>query len=164
MSRQPRRPLPATRRPQPVTTASPAPITGILPTVMRPTLTAAALAALLITSACTSASYHTRIAYLRKMADRGVETHNLLTSQGARIDAKRCGDAYEGLKDNSPPADQGDTSSTAWLNQVKQFFVDSCVTGYPKPVPGDTPQPPAKTSTSPATPTPSVSPSPTKHT
>ena len=125
---------------------------------------AAILAGLLAVSACASANYTTRMAYLRKVANRGVETHNLLASQGAKIDAKRCTEAYSGLRDNSHPNDENGESSEAWLNQIQQFFVDSCVTGYPKPVPGGTPQPPPKISPSPAAPTLSASPSPTKHT
>jgi hypothetical protein len=120
--------------------------------------------ALSLTACSTAASYQTRMAYLRKIANRGVETHNLLASQGAQVTAKRCGDAFEGLKDESPPIDTDPGPSKAWVDQIKQFFVDSCVTGYPKPVPGGTPQAPPKNSPSPTTPTPPVSPSLTKHT
>jgi hypothetical protein len=133
--------------------------------VNRRILTAIATSAAVALTACsTAASYQTRMAYLRKIANRGVETHNLLASQGAQITVKRCGDAFEGLKDESPPTDTDPGPSKAWVDQIKQFFVDSCVTGYPKPVPGDTPQRPPNTSPSPATPTPSASPSPAKHT
>lgn len=135
-----------------------------MPTVKPLIPATAVLVGLLSVSACASANYATRMAYLRKVANRGVETHNLLASQGAKIDAKRCTEAYHGLRDDSHPTDESGQSSEAWLNQIQQFFVDSCVTGYPKPVPGGTPQPPPKVSPSPAAPTVSASPSPTKHT
>jgi hypothetical protein len=98
--------------------------------------------------------------YLRKIANRGVETHNLLYSQGAHIDPKRCDAAYNGLQDNNPPGDTPTGGvSDAWAGQVRQFFVDSCVTGLPKPVPGQaTPTTPPPTSATPSTPAPSKTP------
>lgn len=106
-----------------------------------------ALLAILAAAGCSSASYSERMTYLRKVANRGVETHNLLAAQGARIDAKRCSAAYDGLEDDDVPDDiAGGGESVEWSNQVRQFFVDSCVTGLPKPVPGQT-TPPAKTTT-----------------
>lgn len=110
-----------------------------------PAVAAAALLALSLT-AC-SASYDERMAYLREVASRGAETHKLLASQGARIDAKRCGAAYDGLADDDIPSDLGGGSeSTEWRAQVRQFFVDSCVTGLPKPVPGQSSPPPTSPS------------------
>jgi len=121
-----------------------------------PALTATAL------TACSSgASYTERMNYLRKVANRGVETHNLLYSQGARIDPKRCGDAYDGLADDDIPDDIDDGGGTTpeWQSQVRQFFVDSCVTGLPKPVPGQaTPTTPPPTSATPTSPAPSKTP------
>lgn len=130
-----------------------------MPTVKPSIPATVVVASLLAVSACASASYTTRMAYLRKMANRGVETHNLLASQGAKIDAKRCTDAYNGLRDNSHPNDENGESSDAWLNQIQQFFVDSCVTGYPKPVPGDSSQPAPKTPLMPTSVTPRATPS-----
>ena len=116
-----------------------------------PALTALTL--ILTVTACSSASYSERMAYLRKTANRGVETHNLLYSQGAEIDAKRCSAAYDGLGDDDIPSDvTGSSPSREWLDQVRQFFVDSCVTGLPKPVPGQATTPPP--APSPVSPTP----------
>lgn len=98
--------------------------------------------------------------YLRKVTNRGVETHNLLYSQGAAINAKRCGDAYDGLEDPNIPEDLGDGgTSPQWRAQVRQFFVDSCVTGLPKPVPGQaTPTTPPPTTATPTSPAPTKTP------
>ena len=116
-----------------------------------------ALLALLTAAGCSSASYTERMAYLRKVANRGVETHNLLAAQGAKIDAKRCDAAYDAL-DEDLPNDEGTGESIAWRAQVRQFFVDSCVTGLPKPVPGQ----PTPNSPSPTTPPASPSKTPSK--
>ncbi|MFF4417444.1 hypothetical protein ACFYY8_33385 [Streptosporangium sp. NPDC001559] len=104
-------------------------------------------------TACSVASYDEKMAYLRTVAKRGVEIHNLLASQGAAIDAKRCTTAYEGLNDDLPRDEVTDGLSQEWMTQVQTFFVDSCVSGLPKPVPGQMPAPPQS-------PTPSGSPSP----
>lgn len=125
-----------------------------------PALAATALAATTLTACSSGASYSERMTYLRKVADRGVETHNLLYNQGARIDAKRCSDAYAGLQDNNPPGDTEEGGvSDAWAGQVQQFFVDSCVTGLPKPVPGQATPTPAPSGPTPSSPTPSKPPS-----
>ncbi len=131
---------------------------------------------LLTLTACSGspASYTERMAYLRKTAARGVETHRLLASQGARIDGKRCKDAYVGLANDDIPHDYDDgvesNVTEQWRDQVTAFFVDSCVSGLPRPVPGD-PTPtsapgrtsrPAATGTPPAsTTTPAPQPTPT---
>lgn len=94
------------------------------------------------------------MAYLRLIANRGVETHRLLASQGTTIDAKRCEAAYYALKTNPPDDIAGGGDSLEWKGQVRQFFVDSCVTGLPKPVPGQPAPSPASTSPT-ATPSPS---------
>ncbi|MEU9873257.1 MULTISPECIES: hypothetical protein [Actinomadura] len=73
----------------------------------------------------------------------------LLAAQGAKIDAKRCKAAYHGLQDDEIPADKSGSISTEWREQVRQFFVDSCVSGLPRPVPGQTAPPPTPTSTAP---------------
>lgn len=101
------------------------------------------LSAVALTGCGSGASYSERMAYLRKIANRGVETHNFIVSQGAKISSNRCSDAYDALQDNKPPSDQGDgVTSSVWLAEVKQFFVDSCVSGLPKPVPGQIPASP----------------------
>jgi hypothetical protein len=48
------------------------------------------------------------MAYLKKIANQGVETHRLILSEGAVTSTKRCTDAYNGLQDNlNPPSDEG---------------------------------------------------------
>lgn len=100
---------------------------------------AALAAALGLVTACSSpASYQVRMAYLEKMAKEGVQTHRLLASQGAVTTAKRCTSDYQGLQDQNPPSDEGDDTgpSDAWISEIQSFFVQSCVTGLPKTVPG----------------------------
>lgn len=95
-----------------------------------------------------AASFDQRMAYLKKVSNEGVQTHRLIVSTGGTTTNKRCTDAYNGLQDMNPPADQdlGNVSSD-WTNQIQAFFVQSCVTGLPKAVPG---QPSASTSVSPS--------------
>lgn len=80
------------------------------------------------------------MSYLRKVAQQGAETHQLLRDQEApTIDLERCTAAWEGLKNEGDfPSDTtiGGVTS-AWGSQIQQFFVDSCVSGKPKPIPGD---------------------------
>lgn len=90
----------------------------------------------LSTSGCTTEddSYNERRDYLQKVAQRGAETHELLASQQALINAERCGNAYEGLADqfvDRPRVSHGDIDDR-WANLIKVFFVDSCVSGFPK--------------------------------
>ncbi|KWX05863.1 hypothetical protein TH66_00570 [Carbonactinospora thermoautotrophica] len=67
-----------------------------------------------------------------------------MTSQGVTPDAKRCGAAFEAIAtEDIPDARPWQT----WREQVRQFYVDSCVSGKPKPVPG---------AVAPASPTPST--------
>uniref|UniRef100_UPI003F498C8C hypothetical protein n=1 Tax=Amycolatopsis sp. CA-151526 TaxID=3239921 RepID=UPI003F498C8C len=96
------------------------------------------LSALTAVARC-SASYEDRMAYLRKVAGQGAQTHQLLVDQAAPvINADRCTQAWNGLKNPSEyPSDTGVEHSPDWENQIRQFFVDSCVSGKPKPVPGD---------------------------
>ncbi|MFC7593629.1 hypothetical protein ACFQYP_65390 [Nonomuraea antimicrobica] len=104
-------------------------------------MTALALAFPLAATGCT-ASYDTRMTYLRTTAQRGVDTHKLLYSQEARIDKARCERAYDGsgVVDEAPHVETID-GREAWHAQVKEFFVDSCLSGKPKPVPADLPHP-----------------------
>lgn len=105
-----------------------------------PAIVGSVLAGLLIAiaaSSCgTNAPYQARMDYLHTVAQRGADTHALLEAQGAAIDKKRCEAAFDGLADSDEPqmTDGGD-----YHMQVEQFFVDSCVSGKPKPVPGQSP-------------------------
>jgi hypothetical protein len=89
-------------------------------------------------AACSSgASYAARMTYLRSMAQEGVQTHRLLVAQGAITTGTRCTAADKGLQDQNPPDDTGTgVPSPQWLDQIQAFFVQSCVTGLPKAVPG----------------------------
>jgi len=92
----------------------------------------------LITGCSGPASFADRMAYLKKIANQGVETHRLILSEGAVTSTKRCTDAYNGLQDNlNPPSDEGYGmgASDAWMNQIQAFFVESCTTGLPQAVP-----------------------------
>ena len=105
------------------------------------TLGSAAAAAViigLITGCSGPASFADRMAYLKKMANEGVQTHNLIVSGGGVTTPNRCTDAYNGLQDQNPPDDLGYDAgpSQAWLDQIQAFFVESCATGLPKAVPG----------------------------
>ncbi|MDG9677753.1 hypothetical protein [Micromonospora sp. DH14] len=75
--------------------------------------------------------------YLRTVAQRGADTHALIKSQEATIDRERCDRAYGGLSANDAPNVDTYDNREEWFDQVKEFFVDSCVSGKPKPVPGD---------------------------
>lgn len=111
---------------------------------MRRALPAVSIAAGLILTGCSDvATYQQRMDYLRKTTQRGVEAHLLLRSQGARIDAKRCEAVYRGLVSDIPADSSTGNRSVEWRTQVKQFFVDSCVTGLPKPLPTPATTPPS---------------------
>lgn len=116
-------------------------------------------AALAGVAACSAATYDERMSYLGKVAQQGADTHQLLASQeGPVINADRCGKAWDGLKNPGDyPSDIGGGGVTpAWEGQIRQFFVDSCVTGKPKPLPG-APASPAPTSAPAASSTPTTS-------
>jgi hypothetical protein len=113
----------------------------------------------LLTACSDGASFADRMAYLKKMANEGVQTHQLIVSEGGTTAEKRCTDAYSGLQDNNPPGDQPmGGSSQGWLDQVQAFFVESCVTGLPKVTPSQE----AGTPSAPSAPTVSPSSSPTR--
>jgi hypothetical protein len=99
-----------------------------------------ALVAVLPLSACDSSSATTedRIAYLRQVAEQGAETGNLLRAQEApRIDKDRCTRAFNGLtRPEDYPRDTPDGVSQEWAAQIREFFVDSCVSGKAKPTSG----------------------------
>jgi outer membrane murein-binding lipoprotein Lpp len=98
----------------------------------------AAVVGATLLAGCATASYDERMTYLHKVAQRGVETHQLLVSQEApKVDQDRCRKAWGGLNTNDAPSDVAGGGRTAdWDAQIEQFFVDSCVSGKPKPVPG----------------------------
>lgn len=113
-----------------------------------------AVAGAVLLAGCATASYEERMAYLRKVAQQGADTHQLLVSQEApKIDQERCRDAWGGLRTNDAPSDMpGGGTTQQWQAQIEQFFVDSCVSGKPKPVP-DGVSPASSPSTSPPSPT-----------
>jgi hypothetical protein len=102
------------------------------------TVAATAVAVGLVAGCSAPASFAERMAFLKKEANEGVQTHRLIVSQGGTTTMKRCTDAYNGLQDRNVPDDLGDYAgpSQAWTDQVQAFFVESCATGLPKAVPG----------------------------
>ena len=133
--------------------------------IINVTILGGATAAMALTFAACSASYDERMAYLRTVANQGAETHQLLVDQEApRIDVKRCTEAWAGLANQEDfPQDIATGYSEEWKGQIQQFFVDSCVSGKPKPVPGDPVPPspaPSPAASSSAVPTSSASASP----
>lgn len=108
-------------------------------------MTAALISSIAVLTGCSTSTYEERMAYLRKVANRGVDTYKLLYSQEAHIDKARCARAFEGSgADNDMPRDDAASGvSLEWRAQAEEFFVDSCVSGKPKPVPGDLPYPSA---------------------
>jgi len=112
-------------------------------------------AVLLVAGCARTSTYEERMNYLRKVAQQGADTHQLLVSQeGPKTDPARCGAAWDGLKRPSEfPTDgfTGENTSKELANQIREFFVDSCVSGKPKPVPADpAPAPPPSPTSSPS--------------
>lgn len=106
-----------------------------------------------LVAGCTGepATYDEKNAYLRTVALRGAEQHAFLTSQETKIDRARCDAVFKGLINDIPNDSTSDSFATEpWYEQVQAYFVDSCVSGKPKPVPGDATSP-APRSTVPAT-------------
>jgi hypothetical protein len=102
-----------------------------------------------ITGCSAPATFAQRMAFLKTVDNEGVQTHQLIVSQGGTSTSQRCTEAYGGLQDtNDAPSDQGDDTppSQAWLNQIQDFFVESCITGLPEPVPGQPQKSPASSS------------------
>lgn len=88
-----------------------------------------------VAAGCGFASYDERMTYLRTIADRGVEVHDLIVSQEGTINAERCNKAFEAVHDwNETPNDRAGIASEEWKDQIQAFFVDSCVSGVPKQV------------------------------
>ena len=125
---------------------------------MRSTRIAASIAAAILATMATAgcaASYEERIEFLKKTANRGVEVHRLIKSQGATPDRKRCEGAFEALNDGIP-SDGGMWASRVWVDQVRMAFVESCVSGLPKPIAGSGSPSPEVTATT-GSPTPTAS-------
>jgi hypothetical protein len=100
-----------------------------------------ALVAVLPLSGCSSSAATTeeRLAYLREVAQQGADTGNLLRAQEApKIDKERCGRAFDGLTRRADyPSDLADGGvSKEWSLQIREFFVDSCVSGKAKATSG----------------------------
>jgi hypothetical protein len=102
-----------------------------------------ALVAVLPLAGCTSSTATTedRIAYLRQVAKQGAEVGDLLRDQGApRIDKARCGKAFDAVtrREDYPADTNSGGVSDGWAAQIREFFVDSCVSGEPKSTSGPT--------------------------
>jgi len=81
---------------------------------------------------CGHSAEAARGAYLRTVAQRGVEAHDQLRSQGAGIDPTHCSQVYATLsRDHGLPSYNSGTASLGWHQQVEATFVDSCVAGQP---------------------------------
>lgn len=102
---------------------------------------AAAVAVVTVAAGCSDSTYEERLTFLHKVAERGVDTYKLLYSQEAKIDKERCERAFNGSgADGDAPSDMATGGRTPqWQGQIKEFFVDSCVSGKPKPLPGQSP-------------------------
>jgi hypothetical protein len=111
-------------------------------------MAASACAAMLLLTGC-AVTYDERMNYLRKVANRGADTHKFIRAQEALVDKARCERAFTGNgAGRDAPTDRDLSSgSEGWDAQVKEFFVDSCISGKPKAVPGDPiPEPSASVS------------------
>lgn len=92
-------------------------------------LVSLAATAAMLSSAC-SADYDDRMSYLREVALRGLETHNLLRNQGTGVNEQSCKIAQEGLIDDIPSDNSGDPEpSKEWTQLVQQTFMRACTTG-----------------------------------
>jgi hypothetical protein len=107
---------------------------------MFPTVALAAVLPVVAGCSSSAATTQERIVYLRQVAAQGAETGALLRDQEAPdIDKARCARAFEGLtRPEDYPADQDNGgASKEWSAQIREFFIDSCVSGKPKSAPGD---------------------------
>src|SRR5262245_56664446 len=103
----------------------------------RHAIPALTLMAVLPLAGCDSpdtATTEERINYLRQVAQQGAETGNLLRDQEApKIDKERCTRAFNALtRPEDYPHDTTDGVSKEWAAQIREFFVDSCVSGKAK--------------------------------
>ena len=91
-----------------------------------------AIVAVVGLSGC-AASYDERMDYLRQIALRGVDMHDLIVSQEGEVNAERCELAYDAVGDTDHPYDRDlGAYSKEWEEQIKLHFVDSCVSGVPR--------------------------------
>jgi hypothetical protein len=113
-----------------------------------PALTIMAALPLAGCDSTSTATTEERIDYLRQVAQQGAETGNLLRDQEApKIDKERCTRAFTAVtRPEDYPKDTANGVSKEWAAQIREFFVDSCVSGKAKP-----------TSTSTTTPTTTLS-------
>lgn len=123
---------------------------------MRPRHAIPTLTLVAVLTGCSSGAttYEDRIAYLRQVAKQGAEAGTLLRDQDApRIDKERCARAFEGLtRPEDYPADTASGGvSKEWAAQIREFFIDSCVSGKPRSAPGDATRPTTTTTTPEAT-------------
>jgi hypothetical protein len=131
----------------------------------------AAASALLLVGGCSAASYDQKIDYLHTVAERGAQMHTTLVNEQEKPTQPRCTAAYtaligtdkvtipnggSGLEAHAPEdapndvdvADGGPGVSPDYAGQISDFYITSCVTGVPKPTPG---QPSASTPAAPTT-------------
>lgn len=120
--------------PAPTDNSVPLRFLAMRPRHMFPTV---ALVAVLPIVACSPAvpSTEDRLQYLREVARQGAETGRLLRDQEApNIDKARCGRAFDGLtRPEDYPSDQPNGGvSKEWAAQIREVFIDSCVSGKAK--------------------------------
>jgi hypothetical protein len=134
----------------------------------------AAATALLLVGGCSAATYDQKLDYLHTSAERGAQMHFTLQYEKENPTLQRCTTEYNALTgtdnqvvnaDGSPmtngayapndaPNDvaqflEGEGVSPNYASQISDFYVTSCVTGVPKPVPGQSTAP--STPSAPAT-------------
>jgi hypothetical protein len=87
------------------------------------------IAALLL-SAC-GTSYADRVAYLREVGLRGIETHNLLSAQNTQVTRESCENANTALNDDLPVLSENptDVEKQAFSKLVEETFIKACVLG-----------------------------------
>jgi hypothetical protein len=122
-----------------------------------------ALVAVLPIAGCSPSvpSTEDRLNYLRQVAQQGAETGNLLRDQEAPdIDKSRCGRAFDGLtRPEDYPSDAPDGGvSKEWAAQIREVFIDSCVSGKAKSGSGPISPTTTTTTTSPTTTTTTTAP------
>ncbi|MFI7673082.1 hypothetical protein [Actinophytocola sp. NPDC049390] len=109
------------------------------------------LGAVVPLAGCTSAAgFEERMDFLRQMSRQGAQTHDLLAAQEAPdIDEERCDRAFDGIvRTEDFPSDlPSGGQSKEWAAQIREFFVDSCVSGKPKPTDNREPPTPTPTTT-----------------
>lgn len=113
---------------------------------------AAAGAALLLISACSSLTWDQKVEELRKIGERGADAHYILLTQNKQPTNDECTANYRLLGDGTP-ADSTGHVTNEWRDLHQSYFVDSCVSGKPRVPntrPSDTPTSSAPASVSPS--------------